>query len=132
MHNLKHNKVVHAQVFFLSIGFKNVPFVRVEDRLKIETLPKGFHRVLVRYGFMDRADVLAVLRILRNRGFEIPLGDTTFFVGRETLVVPGSRFLLRRWRHLLYALMARNSERATIYFNLPTDRVFEVGEQIRP
>ncbi|MFZ0429326.1 MAG: potassium transporter Kup [Acidobacteriota bacterium] len=132
VHNLKHNKVVHAQVFFLSIGFKNVPFVRVEDRLKIETLPKGFHRVLVRYGFMDRADVLAVLRILRNRGFEIPLGDTTFFVGRETLVVPGSRFLLRRWRHLLYALMARNSERATIYFNLPTDRVFEVGEQIRP
>ncbi len=132
VHNLKHNKVVHKQVFFLSIGFKNIPYVRVEDRVMLEKLPKGFHRVLVRYGFMDRADVQAVLRILRNRGFDIPADDTTFFLGRETLVVPGARGFLRRWRHGLYALMARNSERATRYFNLPADRVFEVGEQIRP
>lgn len=131
VHNLKHNKVVHKQVFFLSIGFKNIPYVRVEDRLKLEKLPKGFNRVLVRYGFMDRADVQAILRILRNRGFDIPLEDTTLFIGRETLAVPATRNLLRRWRFGLYTLMARNSERATRYFNLPADRVFEVGEQIR-
>ncbi len=131
LHNLKHNKVVHKQVFFLSLGFKNIPYVHVDDRLKIEELPKGFHRVLVRYGFMDRADVPGVLRILRNRGFDIPLDDTTLFVGRETLVVPATRNPLRRWKFALYTLMARNSERATRYFNLPADRVFEVGEQIR-
>jgi KUP system potassium uptake protein len=130
VHNLTHNSVVHRRVFFFSIGFKNIPTVRSDDRIKLEKLPKGFYRVLLRYGYMDRADVQAVLRILQNRGYEFDLDDTTFFVGRETPVMPASKGF-RRLRMALFILMARNSERAVSYFNLPAGRVFEVGEHIR-
>ncbi len=129
VHNLLHNKTVHKNVFFVSIGFKNTPYVSADERLKIEELPKGFFRVLVRYGFMDRADLSAIIRILRNRDFDIDLDDTTIFVSRETPILKGSGRL--RLRDRLFILMLRNAEPITRYFNLPVEKVFEVGVQLK-
>ena len=130
VHNLLHNKTVHRNVFFVSIGFKNVPYVAAADRVQVGELPKGFMRVLVRYGFMDRADLSAIIRVLRNRDFEIDLDDTTIFVSRETPILKATHGKLRL-RERFFILMLRNAEPITRYFNLPVEKVFEVGVQLR-
>jgi len=130
MHNLVHNKTVHRNVFFVSIGFKNLPYVSAEDRVQVQELPKGFYRVLVRYGFMDRADLSAIIRVLRNRDFDIDMDDTTIFVSRETPILKKSPGRLRL-RKRFFILMLRNAEPVTRYFNLPVDKVFEVGVQLK-
>ena len=128
--NIKHNKIIHERVIFISIGFKNVPYVRSEDRIRFEKLPRGFYRVLVKYGFMNRADMQAVMHIIQNKHLKIDMEETTFFVGRGTLI-PTSFIGMSEWRDRLYIRMARNAARATTYFNLPPDRVLEMGTQIR-
>jgi len=130
VHNINHNKVVHKGVIFIYVGVKAVPHVRAEDRVKVAKLPKGCHMVLVRYGFMDRTDMRAVVRILQNNHLKFDLADTTFFVGRDTLI-PSHSVGMSKWRDRLYLLMRRNSERATKYFNIPPDRAFEIGAQIK-
>jgi KUP system potassium uptake protein len=128
--NLQHNKVVHNRVIFLYVGVKNVPRVRAEDRVKFRTFAEGFYLTLVRYGFMDRTDVRAAIRILDNKYLRIKLEDTTFFVGSDTFL-PSRSIGMSPWRDKIYLFMRRNSERATAYFNLPPDRVFEIGMQIK-
>lgn len=130
VHNLKHNKVLHQTVIFLSVGFKNIPYVASDERVRFEKMEKGIYRVLVRYGFMNRTDISAVVRILREHHLKFDLEDTTFFLGRETLI-PSKSIGMSVWRDKLFLLLARNSERATKYFNVPTDRVFEIGSHIK-
>jgi KUP system potassium uptake protein len=128
--NIKHNKVVHRRVIFLSIGFKNVPYVRAEDRVYFKRLSKGFYRVLVRYGFMNRVDLQAAIRIIHNKHIKIDREDSTFFVGRGSMI-PTRSGGVSKWRGKLYIIMNRNAERATKYFNLPPDQVLEIGVQIK-
>lgn len=130
VHNLKHNKVLHERVIFMSVGFKNIPYVRSDERVKFEKMQKGIYRVLVRYGFMNRTDISAVVRILREKHIKFDLEETTFFLGRETLI-PSKAIGMSVWRDKLYLLLMRNSERATKYFNVPPDRVFEIGSHIK-
>ena len=129
-HNLEHNKVLHRRTIFLSVGFKNVPYVRSENRLKFERLDDGFYRILVRYGFMNRPDIPAALRIVNNKHLQIDMDDTTFFLGREAVIASGSTGM-SLWRDMLFIFMNNNAERATKYFNLPSHRVFEIGVQVK-
>jgi KUP system potassium uptake protein len=128
--NLQHNKVVHDRVIFLYVGVKNVPHVRAEYRVKFRKLDEGIYLTLVRYGFMDRTDVRAAIRILDKKHLRIELSDTTFFVGSDTLL-PSRSIGMSPWRDKIYLFMRRNSERATTYFNIPPDRVLEIGMQIK-
>jgi KUP system potassium uptake protein len=128
--NIKHNKVVHRRVIFLSIGFGSVPYIRAEDRVYFKRLSEGFYRVLVRYGFMNRVDMQAVIRIIQNKHIKIDREDTTFFVGRGSLI-PTRSVGMSKWRDRLFIIMNRNAERATKYFNLPPDQVLEIGVQIK-
>jgi KUP system potassium uptake protein len=130
VHNLRHNRILHQRIIFIYVGIKNVPHIRAEDRVKVGTLPRGAFRVLVRYGFMDRTDIRAVMRILDNKHLKIDMDDTTFFVGHNTLI-PTKSVGMSVWRGKLYVFMWRNSERATRYFNIPPERTFEVGTQIK-
>jgi len=130
VHNLQHNRVLHRRIIFVYIGVKNKPHVRAENRVKFGGLPKGAYRVLVRYGFMDRTDMRAVVRIVQNNHLKIDLEETTFFVGRDTLI-PSSSVGMSKWRDKLFLLMRRNSERASRYFNIPPERAIEIGTQIK-
>ena len=130
VHNLRHNKIIHQRLIFIFIGVKNVPHVPPQQRIRIGKLPKGAYRVLVKYGFMDRIDVRVVMRMLSSAHFRIDMEDTTFFVGRDTLI-PSRSVGMSKWRDMIFLFMRRNSDRATTYFNIPPERAFEIGAQIK-
>lgn len=130
VHNIQHNKVMHRRIMFMYIGIKNKPHIRAENRIRFGKLPRGAYRVLARYGFMDRPDMRAIIRIIDNNHIKIDVEDTTFFVGRDTLI-PSQSVGMSKWRDRIYLAMRRNSERATKYFNIPPDRAIEIGTQIK-
>jgi KUP system potassium uptake protein len=130
VHNVLHNKIIHERLLFLYVGYKNVPHVRADKRVNVKKLMGDVYRIVVRYGFMDRADIRAVVRILDNKHLKIDLEDTTFIVGRDTFI-PTKSVGMSKWRGIIYLLMRRNSARAFRYFNLPPERVLEIGAQIK-
>jgi KUP system potassium uptake protein len=128
-HNVKHNKVLHERVTLMTVVTEEVPRVAPADRVHAEQLEQGFTRMIVHYGFMEQPDVPAALAQAAEAGFEYKPLDTTYFLGRET-IVPGPSHELAPWRKRLYAFMARNAEEATKHYNIPVNRVVELGIQI--
>ncbi len=129
VHNLAHNKVLHEHVVFLTVLTEEVPVVRPQDRIQVQKLGHGFYWVTARYGFMQDPSVPDILERARGQGVEAHLEATTFFLGRETLIAtdrPG----MARWRERLFSFMSRNAQRATAFFKIPPDQVFEVGVQV--
>ncbi len=127
--NMKHNRVLHKQIIVLSIIFKKVPHINVEDGIEIQNPTDGFFRVIASYGFMDNANIQQIIEVLNKHGIQININKTTFFLGRELLVAK-EKYGLMRVRKKLFILLSRNSQRVTEFFNIPNDRVFEVGSQI--
>ena len=128
-HNLKHNKILHERIILLTVVTEEIPRVAPEDRLHIERFSQGFTRIIAHYGFMEEPDVPAALSAAAECGVEYKPMDTTFFLGRETIVV-GKADAMARWRKRLYALMARNAEEATKHYRIPVNRVVELGIQL--
>ena len=129
LHNLKHNKVLHDRVVFLAVITEEVPAVPQAERLSVETLGDGFFHMELHYGFMEDADVPAALATVRHEGLTFPRMETTYFLGRETLIATRRRGMAL-WREHLFALMSRNARSATSFFRLPPNRVVELGAQI--
>ncbi|MEI9852510.1 MAG: potassium transporter Kup [Sphingomonas sp.] len=129
LHNLKHNKVLHERVILLTVKISDSPFVPEEKRIRLEDLGKGFHRLVLNYGFMQEADVPAALKQVSQCGAEFRMMDTSFFLARQTLL-PSSRPGMMIWREKLFAWMLRNAESAMEFFRLPTNRVVELGSQV--
>jgi KUP system potassium uptake protein len=129
LHNLEHNKVLHERVLLLTVVSSGTPYVDDVERLTIEPLGQSFHRVTLRYGFMEEPDVPAALASAADRAFPFDLESTTFFVGMETLLST-RRGGMPRWRERLFAFMSRNAARATSFFRIPPGRVVELGMQI--
>jgi len=127
--NLKHNRILHKQIVVLSVIYEKIPHVNIEEAIEIENPTEGFYRVVAHYGFMDNANLKQIIEILNSKGIKINIEKTTFFLGRELLFVK-DKVGLRRFRKKLFVLLSRNSQRATEFFNIPNDRVFEVGSQI--
>ena len=129
LHNLKHNKVLHERVIFLTILVAEDPRVRREDRVQIEELRHGFWRIRARFGFMEEPNVMEVLRLCDGMGLQIKEQEVTFFLSRETIIaVKKSGMML--WRERLFALLSRNAQSATTFFRLPAGRVVELGMQV--
>jgi KUP system potassium uptake protein len=129
MHNLEHNKVLHERVVLLTVKTKQAPYVEQEDRVKVESLGHEFYRMIINYGFMEDPDIPKVLDEL---GPPVPTFDpmnTTYFLGRETVMASKTPGMMV-WREKLFALMSRNASSATAYFCLPPNRVVELGSQI--
>jgi KUP system potassium uptake protein len=130
MHNLEHNRVLHERVVLLTVKTLQVPHVEPENRVNIEPLSQAFYRFIINYGFMEDPDIPNVLENLNpQHGLIFDMADTTFFLGRETVIAsrhPGMVI----WREKLFAFMSRNASSATAYFCLPPDRVVELGSQI--
>ena len=129
VHNLAHNKVLHEQVVLLTIVTEEVPHVPTRERVQVASLHDGFYRVTAHYGFMQDPNVLEVLANCQAEGLHLRLAATTFFLGRETLI-PTDRPGMALWREKLFSFMSRNALRATAFFKLPPDQVFEVGAQV--
>mgnify|MGYP004514216901 CR=1 FL=1 len=129
LHNLKHNKVLHERVILLTVKITDTPYVPDEKRASVEDLGQGFHRMVVKYGFMQDADVPAALQLIQGCGGDFRMMDTSFFLARQTLL-PSARPGMMLWREKLFAWMLRNAESAMEFFRLPTNRVVELGSQV--
>jgi KUP system potassium uptake protein len=127
--NLAHNKVLHEKIVFLTIITEDVPHVPADQRVIVKRAGKGFHRVTARYGFMQDPDISEVLAACKENHLDIPLAGTTFFLGRETLIA-SDRPGMALWRGRLFAFMSRNALRATAFFKIPPNQVFEVGAYV--
>jgi KUP system potassium uptake protein len=131
LHNLNHNKVLHERVVFLTVEIRDVPWVSFEERATVERLGHGCWRVRLRYGFMNRPDVMRALDVCGSFGLEFDMMQTSFFLSRQQ-VVPGSGgpSTMARWRERMFATMARNAGNVTDYFGIPTNRVIELGTRV--
>ena len=130
MHNLKHNKVLHERNVFLTVETLSVPYAPIERRLRIEAIGDDFHRVLIRFGFMETPDVpLALMRSCDAGGIHFDPMETTYFASRETVVAIAHRGM-PVWRDKLFAVMHRNAAPATGFFRIPGNRLVELGAQV--
>jgi KUP system potassium uptake protein len=129
LHHLKHNKVLHETVVILSVTTRGVPEVPTERGLTLEKLGHGFVRVVATFGFMQTPNIPEVLARAAAQGVPIPPMDTSYYLGRERLVLTGHA-KMHRWRKKLFALMSRNARSATEFFQIPPNRVVELGAQI--
>jgi KUP system potassium uptake protein len=129
LHNLKHNKVLHEKVLFLTVLTEDVPTAPPETRATVEELAPGIHRVILRYGFMESPNIPRALAELKAEGIEAEAMGVSFFLGRET-VVPSASPKMPFWRHWLFMVMARNAVSATEFFRIPSDRVVELGVRV--
>ncbi len=129
VHNLEHNKTLHEKVVFVTLVTEEIPHVAAADRVEVRSLGEGCWVVTGHHGFMQEPNVLEVLGRCRAHGLEVDIHQATFFLGRETVLAtrrPG----MARWRERLFSFMSRNALRATAYFRIPAERVFEVGVQV--
>ncbi len=129
LHNVKHNKVLHEQVIMLMVVTEEIPRVPREERVEMQDLGKGFYRVVVHYGFSDTPNIPEALKSLTNQGINLRFGETTYFLGRETLIATELQGMAI-WRERLFAFLSRNAERATTFFHIPPQQVIEIGMQV--
>jgi len=129
LHNLKHNKVLHERVILLTVKIADEPYVGGDHRVEHEDLGKGFHRLVLRYGFMEQPDVPEALARITACGAPFRMMETSFFLSRQTLLA-SKKPAMPLWREKLFAWMLRNAESAMEFFRLPTNRVVELGSQL--
>jgi KUP system potassium uptake protein len=129
LHHFKHNKVLHEQVVLLSIVTERVPAVAKREMVDVRELDHGFYQVIAHVGFMQQPDVPTIMRLCKKQGLKTEPATTSFYLGRETLLVTG-RTRMAKWRKVLFSWLSRNSRPATAFFGLPPNRVVEMGAQI--
>lgn len=129
LHNLKHNQVLHERVALVTVETMNTPTVHDMDRIFVHHMPKGFLRIIIRYGFMESPDIPDALVKCKQFGDPFDLMETTFFLSRE-IIVPATNRRIATIRTRLFALMSRNATSATEFFKIPTGRVVELGTQL--
>ncbi len=128
-HNVGHNKVLHEHVIILTLETQDVPYVPLKNRARMTDLGQNVYRIVGRYGFAQDPDVPRLLMSCETTGGPIDLEETTFFLGRETLIATNQGGMAT-WRERLFAVMTRNARGATDFFHIPSDRVVEIGAQI--
>jgi KUP system potassium uptake protein len=129
LHNLKHNKVLHERVVFLTVVTRDIPYVPDDERIEIAPLGCDFYRFLAFTGFKDDPDIPELLDAAGRRGFAFDMMETSFFVSRETLI-PTVGTGMAMWRERLFASMSKNAVKASDFFHVPTNRVVELGTQL--
>lgn len=132
LHNLKHNKVLHEQVIFLTVHSAGVPYVSFNERYRLERLSRGAWQVVARWGFKQEPNVPQLLDQIAQEHPELNLEpmQTSYYLSRQSIIVVRKLPLHLRWRRSLFAFMARNAGRSTRFFKIPPNRVVEMGMQI--
>jgi KUP system potassium uptake protein len=121
--------MLHETVVLLSVQTRGIPEVPPEHRLGLEKMGHGFFRLVANYGFMQSPNIPELLAMAAAQGVAVPPMDTSYYLGRERLVLTGQA-KMSRWRKSLFALMSRNARSATEFFQIPPNRVIELGAQI--
>jgi KUP system potassium uptake protein len=129
MHNLKHNRVLHERNIVLSIRTEDTPRVPRHERVAIDRSSETFIKVVASYGFMETPSIPKIMESCRRKDLNIDMGGTSFFLSRRSLRST-TRSEMPRWQEKLFIWLARTAEDATTYFQIPTDRVVEVGTQV--
>ena len=129
MHNLKHNKVLHAQNLFVTVTHHEVPWVSFDKRVSIEALGHCCWQVTLNFGFKNDPDVPEALRLLAGRGVQCDDMETSYFLSRD-IVIPSIGSGMAMWREKLFASMHRNAASAADFLSLPTNRVVELGSKV--
>ena len=129
LHNLSHNKVLHERVVFLTVHMREVPWVPVEEQAKVLELGHNCYQVNVDYGFKDEPDIPGILAQCEHHGLPFEMMETSFFIARQTVIsAPGGG--MAPWREHLYVAMSRNARGAADYYQIPPNRVIELGTQV--
>jgi KUP system potassium uptake protein len=129
LHNLKHNQVLHERVVILTVKVEEVP--QVADRIEVHDAGHGFYRVTLHYGFMEEVDIPKDLALIDDCGGPFDMMKTSFFLGRQKLIASKEQPGMALWREHLFSWMSKTSESAMDFFKLPTNRVVELGSQLR-
>jgi len=129
LHNLKHNKVLHERIILLTVKVADQPYWPDDERVSVTDLGEGFQRAVLKFGFMEEANVPAALKLAKGTCGEMRTMDTSFFLSRQTLIA-SERPGMMLWREHLFSWMLRNAESAMEFFRLPTNRVVELGSQV--
>jgi KUP system potassium uptake protein len=130
MHNLLHNKVLHERIIFLTVHVADVPWIPLDERIKMQPLGHYFYQLDVYWGFMNEPDVPRALELCRCEELKLEPMETSYFLSRQRLVPGGGQGRMAGWRERLFAAMVRNAADPADYFKLPTNRVAELGAQI--
>jgi len=130
LHSLKHYKVLHEKNVFLTVEFGDVPSVPSGRRVVSERLADNCWRVTARYGFMERPDVALALELCAPEGLQLDPMEVTYFLSREKIVPRTTEGGIEQWRDRVFAAMARNAGSITDFFNIPTNRVVELGTRV--
>ena len=130
LHSLKHYKVLHERNAILTIESDPLPRVDPAERVRIEPISETFSRIVLRFGFMETPNVPQALAIARKLGWQFDIMSTSFFLSRRTLR-PAETSGMPRWQDHLFIALARTANDATDYFQVPTERVVEVGTQVK-
>ena len=129
MHNLKHNRVLHERNIVLSIRTEDTPRVPRHERVEVDRSNETFIKVIAHYGFMETPSIPKILENCRRKDLSIDIGSTSFFLSRRTLR-PTTKSKMPWWQEHFFIWLMRTAEDATTYFQIPTDRVVEVGTQV--
>ncbi len=129
LHNLKHNKVLHERNVILTVDILDEPVAEPEDRKSVVALAEDFYVVTLRYGFSEDPNIPMALTSVSQCGFPFEMMDTTFFISRESIIA-GDRPGMMLWRDRLFEFLARNATSATAFFQIPGNRLIELGTQV--
>jgi KUP system potassium uptake protein len=129
LHHIKHNRVLHQRVILLTVETLTVPEVAEANRLEIQDLGEGLFRVILRHGFMETPLIEDALTRKPIGGEPVELSRTSFYLGRETILPKGAG-RMAQWRKRLFSMMSRVADPATLFFELPPNRVIELGKQV--
>ena len=130
LHSLKHYKVLHAQNVFMTVEFRDVPWIAPEDRVACERLGHDCWRVIAHFGFMEEPNVPLALELCAAKGLQLEPMDVSYFLSREKIVPGAAERGMAPWRDRLFAAMARNAGTISDFFEIPTNRVVELGTRV--
>jgi KUP system potassium uptake protein len=130
LHNLKHNRVLHSRVVFLSVTTDEVPYVEEQHRHEVRQLHENMYVVTLHYGFMENANVPEALSAIDEQGLRLNRMEISYFLGRETLLASRRGKGMALWREKLFAAMSNNARSAASFFRLPPNQVVELGAQV--
>lgn len=129
LHNLKHNKVLHERMVILTVYTEDYAHVPENQRVEVQRLAEDFYKVEFTFGYSDDHDVPATLDLCQKFGLAFNPMETSYFMSRETLI-PSETPGMALWREALFSWMSKNAATAMSDFNLPPNRVVELGQQI--
>ena len=129
MHNLKHNRVLHDILVFITVETTDEPRADPDNRVTVKNLPLGAWLVEARFGYMEQPDVPAALRACEPLGLSIDPAQASYFLGRR-VIRTSVKSALPFWQQRIFMMLANQSARAIEFFRIPPDRVVELGMQM--